>query len=268
MRFFVPRSRRSRATGPGGSVRFSCDGCAAGLSAEDPLRQPAPEFTPPVIFSRDSRDRLVFMVEAYPRGPRSECPACRWTWSRCRDPRDRRPRAQQELRRPCTSVKDVSIQVEQGHISGFLGPNGSGKTTTLRMLCGLLTPDSGIGPGARPRLPARGRGDQAPDRLHDPALLALRGPDDRGEPRLHRPGLRPRPRPSAGRRGAREARPRPIAASSSPGSCPAAGSSGWRWPPRSCTSPSCCCSTSRPPASTRRRAATSGTRSTASPTRA
>ena len=42
-------------------------------------------------------------------------------------------------------VQDVSIQVETGKITGFLGPNGSGKTTTLRMLCGLLTPDSGEG---------------------------------------------------------------------------------------------------------------------------
>ena len=42
-------------------------------------------------------------------------------------------------------VSDVSIQVAQGRICGFLGPNGSGKTTTLRMLCGLLTPDSGSG---------------------------------------------------------------------------------------------------------------------------
>jgi ABC-2 type transport system ATP-binding protein len=42
-------------------------------------------------------------------------------------------------------VQDVSIQVETGRITGFLGPNGSGKTTTLRMLCGLLTPDSGEG---------------------------------------------------------------------------------------------------------------------------
>ena len=44
-----------------------------------------------------------------------------------------------------TAVNHVSIQIEQGHITGFLGPNGSGKTTTLRMLCGLLTPDSGSG---------------------------------------------------------------------------------------------------------------------------
>ena len=42
-------------------------------------------------------------------------------------------------------VRDFSIQVEEGRICGFLGPNGSGKTTTLRMLCGLLTPDSGQG---------------------------------------------------------------------------------------------------------------------------
>lgn len=42
-------------------------------------------------------------------------------------------------------VQDVTIQVAQGRICGFLGPNGSGKTTTLRMLCGLLTPDSGEG---------------------------------------------------------------------------------------------------------------------------
>jgi ABC-2 type transport system ATP-binding protein len=42
-------------------------------------------------------------------------------------------------------VQDVDLQVEEGRICGFLGPNGSGKTTTLRMLCGLLTPDSGEG---------------------------------------------------------------------------------------------------------------------------
>lgn len=42
-------------------------------------------------------------------------------------------------------VDDVSIRLAPGRICGFLGPNGSGKTTTLRMLCGLLTPDAGQG---------------------------------------------------------------------------------------------------------------------------
>jgi ABC-2 type transport system ATP-binding protein len=44
-----------------------------------------------------------------------------------------------------TVVKDLTMQVRRGLIYGFLGPNGSGKTTTIRMLCGLLTPDSGRG---------------------------------------------------------------------------------------------------------------------------
>lgn len=44
-----------------------------------------------------------------------------------------------------TVVDSVDLMVKKGEVFGFLGPNGSGKTTTIRMLCGLLTPDAGQG---------------------------------------------------------------------------------------------------------------------------
>jgi ABC-2 type transport system ATP-binding protein len=44
-----------------------------------------------------------------------------------------------------TVVDRVDLTVARGRICGFLGPNGSGKTTTLRMICGLLIPDAGAG---------------------------------------------------------------------------------------------------------------------------
>ncbi|HEY1391863.1 MAG TPA: ATP-binding cassette domain-containing protein, partial [Methylibium sp.] len=44
-----------------------------------------------------------------------------------------------------TAVDKLDMTVRRGEIFGFLGPNGSGKTTSIRMLCGLLTPDGGTG---------------------------------------------------------------------------------------------------------------------------
>ena len=65
LRFFVPQAEVA-AYRPGRSVAFACDGCPPGLSATITYVSPRPEFTPPVIYSRDARDRLVFMVEARP----------------------------------------------------------------------------------------------------------------------------------------------------------------------------------------------------------
>ncbi len=42
-----------------------------------------------------------------------------------------------------TAVDHVSFTVQPGEVLGYLGPNGSGKTTTIRMLCGLMTPTEG-----------------------------------------------------------------------------------------------------------------------------
>jgi HlyD family secretion protein len=68
VRFFVPEKEVARYR-PGREVRFSCDGCASGLTATIRYVSPRPEFTPPIIYSRDSRDRLVFLVEAWPKRP-------------------------------------------------------------------------------------------------------------------------------------------------------------------------------------------------------
>jgi len=65
VRFFVPEATLS-AYRVGRVVRFTCDGCAKGLTAKIAYIAPRPEFTPPVIYSREARDRLVYLVEARP----------------------------------------------------------------------------------------------------------------------------------------------------------------------------------------------------------
>jgi len=65
VRFFVPEKALS-AYRLGRTVRFSCDGCPKGLTAKIAYISPRPEFTPPVIYSREARDRLVYLIEAQP----------------------------------------------------------------------------------------------------------------------------------------------------------------------------------------------------------
>lgn len=65
VRFFVPQSALSRVA-VGARVALACDGCAAGLTARVRWVSPQAEYTPPVIYSNESRSKLVFMVEAEP----------------------------------------------------------------------------------------------------------------------------------------------------------------------------------------------------------
>ncbi len=67
IRFFAPEREVAHYT-VGRQVSFGCDGCPAGLTAEIVYVSPRPEFTPPVIYSRESRDRMQFLIEATPIG--------------------------------------------------------------------------------------------------------------------------------------------------------------------------------------------------------
>jgi len=67
IRFFAPEQQVANYA-VGREVNFSCDACAAGMTATITYVSPRPEFTPPVIYSRESRDRMVFLVEATPVG--------------------------------------------------------------------------------------------------------------------------------------------------------------------------------------------------------
>ncbi|MBS0295136.1 MAG: HlyD family efflux transporter periplasmic adaptor subunit [Proteobacteria bacterium] len=73
IRFYVPERQLSLYK-PGRRVAFACDGCAKGLGASIVFVSPTAEFTPPVIYSRESREKLVFLVEATPDHPRDLTP--------------------------------------------------------------------------------------------------------------------------------------------------------------------------------------------------
>lgn len=68
VRFFAPEPRLADFK-PGARVAISCDGCAANLTGRVSFVATEPQFTPPVIYSLDERDKLVFLVEAIPDQP-------------------------------------------------------------------------------------------------------------------------------------------------------------------------------------------------------
>lgn len=68
LRFYVPE-QDVQLYAIGKAVSFACDGCKARLSARIDYVSPRPEFTPPIIYSRKTRDKLVFLVEARPADP-------------------------------------------------------------------------------------------------------------------------------------------------------------------------------------------------------
>ncbi len=148
IRFFVPEPRLAgvshRQQGRDRLRRLP----GRGSRARSTFVSSAAEFTPPVIYSKDVRDKLVFRVEARPLGARGAAqgrPAGR------RDPRRQGSRVVngepvidvEGLTKSFNGkvvVDHVDLNVRRGEIVGFLGPNGSGKTTTIRMICGLLKP--------------------------------------------------------------------------------------------------------------------------------
>jgi HlyD family secretion protein len=65
LRFFVPETLVGQIR-PGQGVKASCDGCGAPIAATISYISPKTEFTPPVIYSKESRAKLVFMIEAQP----------------------------------------------------------------------------------------------------------------------------------------------------------------------------------------------------------
>jgi HlyD family secretion protein len=68
VRFYVPQAKVA-AYRPGTAVAIACDGCATGMTARVDFVAPRPEYTPPVIYSLATRDKLVFLVEAVPSNP-------------------------------------------------------------------------------------------------------------------------------------------------------------------------------------------------------
>ena len=266
MRFFVPETVLPKIA-LGETVTSAATAARSDVAAQVTFISRTSEFTPPVIYSLEERYKLVFLIEARTGTP-SEL--------RVGQPVGCAARGAAQVSAASdividvhgltkkfdgrAVVRDLSLQVKRGTIYGFLGPNGSGKTTTIRMLCGLLTPDEGSGTclGYDIRTETEKIKRQVGYMTQRFSLYQDLSVRENLEFVARIYGM-----PRSDRRGARHdraSRPRRAARTRSRARCRAAGSSGWRSAPARCRIRSCCCSTSRPPASIRRRGASSGTR--------
>ena len=151
VRFFVPETELATMH-VGDRLAIGCDGCAPGLTATVSFIAPQPEYTPPVIYSESNRDEAGLSDrgasaggagDAAQAGPAGGCATHRGGQHMTALSID-----VHDLRKSFGTrqvIDGLTLQVPEGEICGFLGGNGSGKTTTIRMLCGLLRPDSGSG---------------------------------------------------------------------------------------------------------------------------
>ena len=112
------------------------------------------------------------------------------------------------------ALKALDLKVHKGEIFGLLGPNGSGKTTTIKLLLGAAVPQRGGRPDLRRADP--GRGQERADRILARGVVPLQVPQRRGDPALLRPpvqdlrGRAPQARGPADRPG------RPVRGQASP----------------------------------------------------
>ena len=237
-----PRGDRARPRAANRRGARSRSRSAASSRPRESRRVAADRYREGVIPSSELLDAEIALRRAGARphrGPRRAARSPRpASTGRSADERDgarpsRSRRARPSASAPFTAVDDVSLDASsEGEIFGFLGANGAGKSTTIRMLCGLLDAHRGDRPRARHRRGAGPRGRQAAHRLHEPALQPVRRPDASARTCASsaastacagatlasaRPGPSTWPASRARRTG-------------SPASCPAAGSSGWPWP--------------------------------------
>ena len=197
VRFFVNEATLPKLT-IGDRVTVACDGCASGITAKISFIARTSEFTPPVIYSLEERSKLVFLIEARPERPellRVGQPVSVSLPQEGQGPvttsarhRHRRRRPDQVLRRPQGRAQSLDAGEARHHLRL---PRSQRLRQDHHHPHAVRPAHAGRGPRHLPRLrhPHRGRRDQAPRRLHDPALQPLSGPLGAREPGIRRPPL-------------------------------------------------------------------------------